>query len=78
MDKPVNPYRRGTRVWMLMEGGIQEEFDGLPGWEDLDTAQIGELLGCSRSNVRKLISIIRTQTGYTVPHLDGRTARRGI
>ena len=74
-ERPDNPYRRGTRIWMLMEGGLQEEYGGRPGWEDLDVEQIGEVLGCSRSNVRKLLSLIRTQTGYQVHHVDGRTAR---
>lgn len=68
MSRPVNPFRRGSVIWSVMEGGLQGEFDGLPGWADLTTAQIGEVLDTTAANVSAYLRRIRRETGYTVPH----------
>lgn len=67
-DRPVNPFRRGSVIWSVMEGGLQGEFDGLPGWEDLTVTQIGEVLDVTANRVSNYLLRIRKETGYAVPH----------
>ena len=61
-----------------MEGGLQGEFDGLPGWADLTVAQIGEVLATTAATVSAYLRRIHKETGYAVPHavsLSGWAAR---
>ena len=77
-DRPMNPFRRGSVIWSIMEGGLQEDFDGLPGWSDLVAAQIAEVLDVDDTIVSNFLYRIRKKTGYTVPHAvlpPGRAAR---
>ncbi len=71
-ERPVNPYRKNTVMWSLMQGSIQEEYDGLPGWSDLTTQQIGELLCTTSNTVTTYICKIKRRTGYEVHFCDGR------
>lgn len=66
MERPINPYRRGDIIWSIMEGGLQEEFDGLPGWSDLDREQVAEVFGILPDNVSTYLCRIRKKTGYRV------------
>lgn len=66
VDKPENPYRKGSLIWSVMEGE----------WEDLTTAQIAEVLGTVPSTVRTCIAMIKRETGYNVPRTSGRVRRR--
>lgn len=63
MDKPINPYRKGTQIWNVFEGD----------WEDLSTIQIAEVLGMKPKTVRAAIRQIAQDTGYAVPHIKLRT-----
>lgn len=77
-DRPINPFRRGSVIWSVMEGGLQGEFDGLPGWADLTVTQIGEVLDVAATEVSSYLLRIRKKTGYAVPHIvspSGWTAR---
>ncbi len=74
-NRPINPYRKNSIMWSLMEGSIQEEYDGLPGWSDLTKRKIGEVLGISTNTVVAYICEIKRRTGYVVRFCDGRTAR---
>lgn len=67
-NRPVNPFRRGSVIWSVMEGGLQGEFDGLPGWADLTVAQIAEVLDVAATGVSSYLLRIRKKTGYAVPH----------
>lgn len=58
MDKPKNPYRKGTTIWSVMEGD----------WEDLTLKQIAEVLDVLPSTVSESMRRIRVKTGYVVPH----------
>lgn len=58
MDKPKNPYRKGTTVWSVMEGD----------WEDLNVRKIAEVLDVPLGTVSTAISRIKRETGYDVPH----------
>lgn len=66
MDKPKNPYQKGTLVWSVMEGD----------WEDLRVVQIAEVLDTTPNNIGAYISKIRKETGYSVPHFVGRPGRK--
>ena len=67
-NRPANPFRRGSVIWGVMEGGLQGEFDGLPGWADLTVSQIAKALDVTAANVSVYLCRIRKETGYTVPH----------
>ena len=67
-DRPVNPFRRGSVIWSVMEGGLQGEFDGLPGWADLTVAQIAEVMDVTATRVCEILYRVRKKTGYAVPH----------
>ncbi len=71
-QRPINPYRKNTVMWSLMEGSIQEEYDGLPGWSDLTRRQIGEVLGIHPQTVTNYIRKIKRDTDYKVSFYDGR------
>lgn len=58
MDKPENPYRKGTTIWSVMEGD----------WEDLTVKQIAEVLDVLPRYVAESMRRIRVKTGYVVPH----------
>lgn len=58
MDKPKNPYRKGTLIWSVMEGD----------WDDLTVPQIADVLGTEPQNVSEYIWQIKKKTGYKVPH----------
>lgn len=78
-NRPVNPFRRGSVIWSVMEGGLQGKFDGLPGWTDLTVTQIAEVLDITVESVCNCLWKVRKKTGYTVPHAvspSGWTARR--
>lgn len=66
--RPLNPFRRGSVIWSVMEGGLQGEFDGRPGWADLTVTQIAEVLDVAASGVSSYLLRIRKKTGYAVPH----------
>lgn len=77
-DRPANPFRRGSVIWSVMEGGLQGEFDGLPGWADLTVMQIAEVLDITFQAASNALWRIRKKTGYAVPHAvspSGWTAR---
>lgn len=65
MDKPKNPYRKGSLIWSVMEGD----------WEDLTVTQIAEVLGTAQSNVSNCIARTKRETGYIVPRESGRARR---
>lgn len=65
MDKPYNPYRKGSLIWSVMEGD----------WEDLTISQIADVLGRSCLSIRNAIWRIWSETGFSVPHADGRKTR---
>lgn len=65
VDKPENPYRKGSLIWSVMEGE----------WEDLTMAQIAEVLGTVPNTVRTCVSKIERETGYNVPRTSGRGRR---
>lgn len=71
MERPTNPYERGTLIWSLMEGGLQSEFDGLPGWDDLTISQIAEVVDSTYYSVQASLSRIKRETGYEVPRAKG-------
>lgn len=58
MDKPKNPYRKGSVIWSVMEGD----------WEDRTVTQIAEVLGTAPNNISTNIFMIKKKTGYNVPH----------
>lgn len=66
MGKPTNPYPKGTLIWSVMEGD----------WADLDAAQIAEVLGTSSNIVHAMISRIKRETGYFVPHIRRKAGRK--
>lgn len=66
MDKPKNPYQKGTLIWSVMEGD----------WEDLTVTQIAEVLGTSPNNIAAYIYRIKQETGCVVPCLRGKTGRK--
>lgn len=72
MPRPTNPHKKGTLIWSLMEGGLQGEFDGLPGWDDLTIAQIAEVMDAEYGNVNWGLWQIKKETGYCVPHVKSR------
>jgi len=59
MDKPLNPYRKGSLAWSLMEGD----------WEDLTKEQIAEVLGYDLDAISDRMKDIKSKTGYAVPHV---------
>lgn len=59
MDKPKNPYRKGSLIWSVMEGD----------WEDLTVRKIAEVLDSVPNTVYSTISRIKKETGYDVPHV---------
>lgn len=58
MDKPKNPYRKGTLIWSVMEGDRK----------DLTVTKIAEVPDTTPSNISACITKIRKKTGYLVPH----------
>lgn len=76
--RPKNPYRKGTYIWLIMEGALEGEFDqGKPGWEDLSSEAIAEVLGTSKYTVRYSIRAIKNETGYVVKYTMERGRPRG-
>lgn len=75
MEKPVNPYREGAVIWKVMQGSLDSWPEG--GWAGLTTEEIDEVLGTSRNTVSCAIGDIWRDTGYRVPHIDGRRRRHG-
>lgn len=65
MDKPENPYRKGSLIWSVMEGD----------WEDLTVSRIAEVLGTAPSSISVNIATIKKETGYIVPRKGGRVRR---
>lgn len=75
--RPDNPYQVGTVLWAVMEGGLQEVYDGLPGWSDLSNQQIAEVLGAEIVTVRKAFFSIYAKSGFRVPYArDSRGRKR--
>lgn len=66
MNNPENPYPKGTLIWSVMEGD----------WEDLDAAQIAEVLATSSDAIHAMISRIKKETGYSVPHTRRKAGRK--
>lgn len=66
MERPKNPYRKGSLIFAIMEGALEGEFDGKAGWEDMTVAQIAKMFGKRRDSVFSTISRIRKETGYEV------------
>lgn len=75
-ERPDNPYRAGTVLWAVMEGGLQEVYDGLPGWSDLSNQQIAEVLGVEVKTVRSSFSRIYAQIGFRVPYARDNRGRK--
>lgn len=76
---PINPFRKGSRVWNIMEMAIQEQFDGLPGISDLTLHDIADLLDAAYYEISADIYKIKIKTGYIVPHVKmpgGRKKRK--
>ncbi len=71
-ERPINPYRKNSIMWSLMEGSIQGEFDGLPGWSDLTAQEIGEVLVVNTNTIAHYVHRIKQRTGYEVIFRDGR------
>lgn len=67
MARPENPYPPGSLIWSLMEGGLQGEFDGKPGLEDMTIQEIADLLETTYYTVQATLSRIKRETGYRVP-----------
>lgn len=65
VDKPENPYRKGSLTWSVMEGD----------WEDLTVTQIAEVLGTVPNSISAIIAMIKRETGYNVPRTSGRARR---
>lgn len=59
MNKPANPYKRGTLVWKVFEGG----------WEDLTRTQIAEVLAVDPDAITHCMSKIKKETGWEVPRV---------
>ncbi len=76
MLRPCNPYRKGTLRWSLMEGGLQGEFDGLPGWDDLTVSQLAEIFDKPALGIRNTLTVIKRDTGYCVPRARARPGRK--
>lgn len=72
IPRPDNPYRKDTLRRALMEGGLQGEFEGLPGWEDLTVAQLAEIFNETATGIRNALTAIKRDTGYFVPHARAR------
>lgn len=68
MLRPCNPYRKDTLRWSLMEGGLQGEFDGLPGWDDLTVKQIAEVFATTEKVIGSTITKIKQDTGFYIPY----------
>lgn len=64
MNKPENPYERGSRIYKIMEGDFT----------NCTIGEIAEIVGCTNEYVRSSITKIRQRTGYVVPHIIGETA----
>lgn len=45
MNKPTNPYKKGSTIWKVMEGE----------WDDLPPSRIAEVLGVSPASIRQYI-----------------------
>ena len=67
MNKPENPYRKGSIIWSVMEGD----------WEDLTVRQIAEVLDAGQNAVYMSISRIKKETGYDVPRVKRRSEGMG-
>lgn len=59
MTKPQNPYQKGSMIWKLYEGD----------WADLTAAQIGEVLGTTRSRIHNMMYEIKRGTGWKIHRL---------
>jgi len=59
-----------------MEGGLQGEFDGLPGWDDLTVSQIAEIFGKPPTTISSMLWVIERDTGYRVPRAMGKPGRK--
>lgn len=66
MEKPENPYKKGTLIFDIMEGD----------WEDLTVPQIAEVLYASPKLIWKYIRKIENETGYRVSRTKGSPGRK--
>lgn len=62
MDKPKNPYKSGTAIYRLMDED----------WSEMTRYEIAEALHTSSRTVACALTKIKDETGYCVPHFDGR------
>lgn len=63
MDKPNNPYRTKTIIYRVMDKD----------WSKITKKEIAKKLRTSRKYVEHCMYRIYDDTGYQVPHIDGRT-----
>lgn len=75
-ERPDNPYRKGTALWAVLEGGLQEVYDGLPGWSDLSARQIAEVLGAEKGTVQQALCRICAEADFQVPYARCKPGRK--
>lgn len=68
------PFRPSSVAYQVMLGSLQGGEVG--GWADLSIHEIAEVLGITTQEVRNSFTIIKRKTGYTVPHLTRKQAKR--
>ena len=66
IDRPKNPYKKGSLIWSLMEGD----------WEDRTTDQISEVLDADTNSIRSLLRKIEQDTGYKVLYVHRKGGKR--
>lgn len=62
MDKPKNSYKPGTAIYRLMDED----------WSTMTRYEIADVLHVKSYTVANQLSRIKYETGYCVPHFDGR------
>lgn len=65
MDKPQNPYKPGTIIYRLMSDD----------WSMLTIEELVKYFNTTRATIVCSMSKIKDETGYCVPHFDGRKLR---
>lgn len=55
MDRPQNPYHRGTLIWSVMEGD----------WTDLTAGQIAEVMGTTKKSIDVCMTRIKKKPGIS-------------
>lgn len=68
------PFRPSSVAYQVMLGSLQGGEKG--GWADLSTHEIAEVLGVTTQEVRNSFTVIKRKTGYSVPHLTRKQAKR--